>query len=80
MTPNAPAFPEPLPEEEPAADEGEAVETSLDAETVETSPAEATGVIETVDSVDGAEGDDGNTGEVELAPEETVPAETDGEE
>ena len=85
MTPNAPAFPEPLPEEEPAADEGEAgegeaVETSLDGEAVETSPAEATGEIETVDSVDGAEGDDGNTGEVELAPAETLPAETDGEE
>lgn len=88
-TPGAPAFPEPLPEEEAdgaeggdavegeeaGAAEGEAVDTTLDAETVEDAPTEATGEIETVDSVDDTDQPDGNEGEVELAPEAATPAE-----
>jgi cytochrome c len=92
-TPNAAAFPEPLAADEGTeggsdegeeasaegeATEGEAVETSLDAETVEDAPTQATGEIDTVDSVDDTDQANGNEGEVELAPEATTP-ETDAE-
>ena len=82
-SPNAPAFPEPLPED--AGDEtaeGEAEEASAEAgesgavdaavttteEEITTEPAEATGVIETVDMIDDTDQPEGNEGEVELAP------------
>ena len=87
-TPNAPDFPEPLPEDNGAdgeavegqeasaegeASEGDAVEATLGAETVEDAPAQATGEIETVDSVDDTNQANGNEGEVELAPAATTP-------
>ena len=68
-TPSAPAFPEPLPEEEEGA-EGEAVDATLDAETVEDAPTEATGVIETQDVVNDQDSEaEGNVSEVEMTPE-----------
>ena len=73
QSPNAPAFPEPLPEDEATPANGEAVDASLDAETVEEAPATATGEIDTVDAVDDTSNEEGNAGEVELAPEETTP-------
>lgn len=79
-TPSAPAFPEPLPEEEEGAEgeapvegdaaEGEAVDATLDAETVEDAPTEATGVIETQDVVNDQDSEaEGNVSEVEMTPE-----------
>ncbi|MCH2458033.1 MAG: cytochrome c family protein [Henriciella sp.] len=79
-TPSAPAFPEPLLEEEeggegeaPAegdAAEGEAVDATLDAETVEDAPTLATGEIETQDVVDDQDSEaEGNVSEVEMTPE-----------
>ena len=91
-TPGAPAFPEPLPEEEegtegeaPAegeATEGEAVDATLDAEAVEDAPTQATGEIETQDIVDDQDSvAEGNVSEVELAPEaEDAEAESETEE
>ena len=94
-TPNAPAFPEPLPEEEEggaaaegesegeatdaaAEGEGEAVENTLESETVEDSPTEATGVIETQDVVDDEDSQaEGNASEVEMAPDSTLSEEDD---
>lgn len=82
-TTNAPAFPEPLPEEsgdgaeaaegeatEPAAEgEGEAVATEVDAETLEEAPTEATGEVEVQDVVDDQDtAAEGNVSEVEMAP------------
>ncbi|RIJ31253.1 c-type cytochrome [Henriciella algicola] len=86
-TPGAPAFPEPLPEEEEGAEgeapaegettDGEAVDATLDAETVEDAPTEATGEIETQDVVDDQDSEaEGNVSEVELAPEGDVEGET----
>ena len=91
-TPGAPAFPEPLPEEEegtegeaPAegeATEGEAVDATLDAEAVEDAPTQAIGEIETQDVVDDQDSvAEGNVSEVELAPEaEDAEAESETEE
>jgi cytochrome c len=74
-TPGAAAFPEPLPEE---AEGDDAVETSLDAETVEDAPTEATGVIETQDVVtDRDSAAEGNVSEVELAPDAALSEEND---
>ncbi|MGB3627700.1 MAG: cytochrome c family protein [Henriciella sp.] len=82
MSPNAPDFPEPLPEEESDIVEGdEAVATDLDAETVEDSPTEATGEIDTVDMIDDTDQEEENEGEVVLAPSDALdadePSETD---
>ncbi|WP_300375922.1 cytochrome c family protein [Henriciella sp.] len=89
-TPNAPAFPEPLPEEEEdegaegeeggeateASAEGEAVETTVDSETAEETPPEATGEIETQDTVTDRDSEaEGNESEVELAPDTDADAE-----
>lgn len=86
-TPNAPAFPEPLPEEDDAAAaegesegeateaaaDGEAVETSVSPETLETAPTEATGEIEVQDVVNDQDSvAEGNVSEVEMAPDATV--------
>ncbi|MEQ8558767.1 MAG: cytochrome c family protein [Henriciella sp.] len=91
MTPNAPAFPEPLPEEAPEAEgeDGEATEASAEGEeggeaveaTIEPgeasdAPTEATGVVETVDAVDDDDSvAEGNVSEVEIAPDAAVPSE-----
>ena len=90
MTPNAPAFPEPLPEEEEGgegegetegeatdasaeAGEGEAVEGTLSPETVEDSPTEATGEIETQDVIDDQDSvAEGNESEVEMTTDSAV--------
>ncbi|QYJ01307.1 cytochrome c family protein [Thalassovita mediterranea] len=91
-TPGAPAFPEPLPEEEEGAEgeapaegeatEGDAVDATLDAEAVEDAPTQATGEIETQDVVDDQDSvAEGNVSEVELAPEaEDAEAESETEE
>lgn len=85
-TPGAPAFPEPLPEEEEGAEgeatEGDAVDATLDAEAVENAPTQATGEIETQDVVNDQDSvAEGNVSEVELAPEaEEAEAESETEE
>jgi cytochrome c len=89
-TPGAAAFPEPLPDEEAGEEgeaaegmegedaSGEAVETTLDSETVEDSPTEATGVIETQDVVTDRDSEaEGNASEVELAPDSALSEEND---
>jgi len=86
-TPGAPAFPEPLPEEQEGAEgeapaegeatDGEAVDATVDAETVEDAPTQATGEIETQDVVDDQDSEaEGNVSEVELAPEGDVEGDT----
>lgn len=84
MSPDAPAFPEPMPaagEAEEAADSdeapaeaapapapGEAVEETVAADPA--NPTQATGQIETGDVVDGVGPNDGDVGEVVVVPEE----------
>ncbi|WP_018149512.1 c-type cytochrome [Henriciella marina] len=89
-TPGAAPFPEPLPEETAGEEgeaaegmdgedtSGEAVETTLDSETVEDAPTEATGVIETQDVVTDRDSEaEGNVSEVELAPDSALSEEND---
>ncbi|WP_182482299.1 c-type cytochrome [Henriciella barbarensis] len=84
-TPDAPAFPEPLPEEEEGAEgdatDGDAVDATLDAETVEDAPTLATGEIETQDVVNDQDSEaEGNVSEVEMTPEAEDQAENESEE